>query len=195
MSTTTSNYGFIKPSLVDPADITATNENWDKIDIELSDRLTEQDQYHTISSNSNYLELINTIAQGNFTNSRGLRIFNSTKTDLKNAIQLFDNDTSLRYSLYGDHNKPYGSYTGNGSNTSRTISIGGVGMVIFVTTTSYNLFVTNRGAFGFMNVNSTTPSIQTFFSDTIVFTNGNLIINGTDPYFNASGSHYEYRVL
>lgn len=32
MSTTTTNYGFIKPQLSDPADITATNSNWDKLD-------------------------------------------------------------------------------------------------------------------------------------------------------------------
>lgn len=32
MSTTTTNYGLIKPDLNDPADITAFNTNWDKID-------------------------------------------------------------------------------------------------------------------------------------------------------------------
>ena len=36
MSTTTTNYGLIKPELSDAANITATNENWDKIDTELS---------------------------------------------------------------------------------------------------------------------------------------------------------------
>ena len=37
MSTTTTNLGLIKLELTDPADITAMNENWDKIDEELSD--------------------------------------------------------------------------------------------------------------------------------------------------------------
>lgn len=32
MSTTTTNLGLIKPELADPADITAFNANWDKID-------------------------------------------------------------------------------------------------------------------------------------------------------------------
>lgn len=32
MSKTTTNLGLIKPELSDPADITALNENWDKID-------------------------------------------------------------------------------------------------------------------------------------------------------------------
>ena len=35
MSTTTKNYGLVKPELTDTADITAMNENWDKIDEEL----------------------------------------------------------------------------------------------------------------------------------------------------------------
>lgn len=38
MSTTTTNYQFIKPALTDPADITALNANWDKIDAELANR-------------------------------------------------------------------------------------------------------------------------------------------------------------
>ena len=32
MSTTTPNYGFVKPELSDIADITVMNENWDKVD-------------------------------------------------------------------------------------------------------------------------------------------------------------------
>lgn len=36
MSTLTSNYSLIKPELYDSADITAYNENWDKIDTELA---------------------------------------------------------------------------------------------------------------------------------------------------------------
>lgn len=36
MSTTTENLKLIKPELSDPANITATNKNWDKIDQFLS---------------------------------------------------------------------------------------------------------------------------------------------------------------
>jgi hypothetical protein len=35
MSKTTPNFDFIKPELSDPADITLTNPNWDKVDEEL----------------------------------------------------------------------------------------------------------------------------------------------------------------
>lgn len=40
MSTTTTNYGLVKPQLTDSADITAMNGNWDKIDTELKSRAT-----------------------------------------------------------------------------------------------------------------------------------------------------------
>lgn len=40
MSTTTTNYSLVKPALTDPADITVTNANWDKIDTELKSRAT-----------------------------------------------------------------------------------------------------------------------------------------------------------
>ena len=36
MSTNTANIGLVKPELTDPADITALNSNWDKIDNELN---------------------------------------------------------------------------------------------------------------------------------------------------------------
>ena len=41
MSTKTTNYEFIKPEKTDPADITATNENWDKLDEALRKRRTD----------------------------------------------------------------------------------------------------------------------------------------------------------
>lgn len=37
MSTLTNKYGFIKPEKTDPADITSTNENWDRLDKALTE--------------------------------------------------------------------------------------------------------------------------------------------------------------
>lgn len=42
MSKTTTNYGLVKPELTDPADITAMNPNWDKIDAELANIINRQ---------------------------------------------------------------------------------------------------------------------------------------------------------
>ena len=38
MSTKTKNYEFVKPELTDTADITAMNENWDKVDAALKNK-------------------------------------------------------------------------------------------------------------------------------------------------------------
>lgn len=35
MSLLTTNYSLVKPQLTDPADVTTTNVNWDKVDAEL----------------------------------------------------------------------------------------------------------------------------------------------------------------
>lgn len=47
MSTTTFNYGLVKPDLSDAADITAFNQNWDKIDKELNSNKDGLYQYKT----------------------------------------------------------------------------------------------------------------------------------------------------
>ena len=39
MSTKTTTYEFVKPALTDAADITSTNENWDKVDEMFAERL------------------------------------------------------------------------------------------------------------------------------------------------------------
>ena len=48
MSTTTPNYSLVKPDLTDPADITAMNENWDKIDEELKKHTDDFNSYAPI---------------------------------------------------------------------------------------------------------------------------------------------------
>lgn len=45
MSTTTTNFGLIKPELRDPADITQINPNWDKLDQVIKDNLDEAKEY------------------------------------------------------------------------------------------------------------------------------------------------------
>lgn len=60
MSTTTTNYGLIKPELPDIADITEMNPNWDTIDIELKNRyhyirkLTSSDDLNLLIENGIY---------------------------------------------------------------------------------------------------------------------------------------------
>ena len=47
MSTTTTKLGLVKPEMTDAADITAMNENWDKIDTNIQNSIT-----HIASTNN-----------------------------------------------------------------------------------------------------------------------------------------------
>jgi hypothetical protein len=67
MSLKTTNYEFVKPELTDPADITAMNGNWDKIDTMFKGQL---DDIGTIKSN--HTTLSNTVT--------------NNKTELNNKI-------------------------------------------------------------------------------------------------------------
>lgn len=60
MSTTTTNFGLIKPELTDVADITAMNENWDKIDNLTPEDIgaVQSDTFETISPNTTILNTI-----------------------------------------------------------------------------------------------------------------------------------------
>jgi archaellum component FlaC len=51
MSTLTTNYNLIKPDLTDPADITAMNANWDKIDNQLKSLSDDNASNNTALSN------------------------------------------------------------------------------------------------------------------------------------------------
>lgn len=64
MSTTTSNYGLIKPELTDAADITAFNSNWDNIDSELKGLDSDIDSL-TITLNSEIDDINRQIANLN----------------------------------------------------------------------------------------------------------------------------------
>lgn len=66
----------------------------------------------------------------------GIRYFKGTKEDkFKNS-----------YSIFGEHNKPSGSYTGNGSATSRTITVGGIGNLLITYSANGSAFITRLGA-------------------------------------------------
>lgn len=57
MSKLTSKYAFFKPDLTDPADITAFNSNWDKIDEQLSNNANGIEELSVAMSNiTNYYE-------------------------------------------------------------------------------------------------------------------------------------------
>ncbi len=112
----------------------------------------------------------------------GIRYFKGTKEDkFKNS-----------YSIFGEHNKPSGSYTGNGSATSRTINVGGIGKFVAIKNNSVIVIASSGGAVLF---HLTSSSIIYYASSTINFSNGVLTIASSDTKINSTNGVYEYQVL
>lgn len=110
---------------------------------------------------------------------------------LKDALILTDFVGSETYNVYGEHNKPSGSYVGNGDETVRTINIGGIGECLFVKSSLFFVFVTAKGAFCVQAGTKT----ETLASTVAKFENGVLTLALSSAWLNKNGSSYNYCVL
>ena len=110
----------------------------------------------------------------------------------------FDNypngETGVAYTIFGEHNKPSGSYTGNGSATNRQINTGGIGSLLVLlnhSTGGLALVTQNGSIYGAPGMTS-----SNFIGyDKCRFIDGVLSISSSDDVFNGSGQSYEYRVI
>lgn len=98
--------------------------------------------------------------------------------------------TVTYYNVLHTGNKPTGTYTGNGSATSRTIDTGGLGSVCVITSSKANCIVLANGAFYWSS--STTGAVA---AGVCKFTNGVLTLATALDAFNANGITYTYQVL
>lgn len=91
-------------------------------------------------------------------------------------------------------NKPTGTYTGNGSSTTRTVSIGGIGDVCIITCDAPNTvsIVTRQGAI--VKAGSGT-SVTGLAASNVNFKDGVLTIASTSSHVNQSGYEYTYQVV
>lgn len=89
------------------------------------------------------------------------------------------------YNLYGEHNKPSGSYSGNGSATQRTINVGGFGFCIAVQGNGYFGII---GAYGGYCVDLN-GDVRTLKQSEAMYLDGVLtiaisgVINGNATYY------------
>ena len=85
--------------------------------------------------------------------------------DLRSTLVLrTSNDASVRkdnlylslnnkvYRIFGENNKPSGSYTGNGDATTRTINIGGISQILYLRSPGISCIVSKDGAHYWQNV-------------------------------------------
>ena len=127
-----------------------------------------------------YLQLLSSKAEGDL--AKRVRFFNTV-----------DGTSQKDYNIFGEHNKPSGSYTGNGDATRRTINVGGIGNILAITYDGHFVFVHSKGAFGTYTDGRTT--MESFNADTVSFNNGVLTIKSASGFLNGGACQYVYYVL
>ena len=99
------------------------------------------------------------------------------------------NGIANNYTVLHTGNKPSGTYTGNGSATSRTINTGGVGDWVAIKSNNGIVILSNHG------VSSTGTALASISYNSAHFTGGILTLVTTDALLNANGVTYYYHVL
>lgn len=113
------------------------------------------------------------------------------KGELTNLLSLmvYANNKNNSYKIFGEHNKPNGSYTGNGSSTKREIAIDGVGNLLVITRGSLLGLVCYGGAVVFDLWNG----VATYFNyEKANFRNSILTLATDSTLLNDNGSGYSY---
>lgn len=157
-------------------------------------RIELLNKYGWVFANMNQAQLgiANSGKSSNDTDYRMLGVRNSVYVpDLKNAIGLntrIDNVNKF-YNLFGEHNKPNVKYTGNGSSTTRTVEIGGIGKLLYIHSTECNAIVANHGAAYWCGSTGFTSN------SSIIFSQGILTLNTDSSYFNKNGVEYDCWLL
>lgn len=127
---------------------------------------------------------------------RGLRLCSAQHNDLENALVLRSatNGAEKQSVVFGQHNKPNGSYTGNGSATRRYVEVGGISQAILIRKDSADSFVivTSEGALvkNGASVSAVSKDEAYWYEPT-----GTLQLNSANVALNESGKTYYYCVL
>lgn len=144
----------------------------------------------------NYGTLIDVLPSDlNYNKRFSLWLKPSDTVALAHSLNLFDGENNKEYTIFGEHNKPSGSYTGNGSSATRTIDIGGVGNILYITSPYGFGFVTADGGFFIQASYDTSSYVVSYSSSYIKFVDGVLTIKTSNSYVNSSSYAYTYRVL
>ena len=157
----------------------------------LSGLLWTQNGFGFIGGSASVLQLGANPVANNSSNNRNIEIYNRTaRTDEATALRL--NSGSKGYNIFGEHNKPSGSYTGNGSATKRTINIGGIGNFLLISASNT---INIASEYGCMSFNTAGSVMGYLNADAVNFREGVLTIATDNAGVNYSGIPYKYQVV
>lgn len=111
----------------------------------------------------------------------------ATTENLANLLRV--TRAGIVYNVLHTGNKPTGTYTGNGSATSRTIATGGIGTMLYLRATGYSAIVLESGAI----VLKSDGTAQYIPYQQATFKTGKLTLK-TDGILNANGTVVTYTV-
>lgn len=161
--------------------------------VAMTNGLSFSNGYGRVEAGATVTELENWTVAGDTSNGVVLGIRGSAI--MEKLIRLYHvvDGTETAYNIFGEHNKPSGTYSGN--NGSQTIDTGGLGDVILVQLTGSGggfALVTKSGAIGKLNSNN---SVFALADTEAKFIGGVLTLNSSNYGVNRSGYGYNWQVL
>lgn len=154
-------------------------------------------KYAELYPGTTYFQMISRNVANENANRRYINLRNSknTTSELAKALMLVDviSGTDKYYTIHGEHSKPSGSYTGNGSATSRTINTGGIGNVCVIWEDGWVATIATPA--GATSLRSGEGKTVYHKKREFSFVNGVLTIATTSSQVNNNGSTYKYQVL
>ena len=118
----------------------------------------------------------------------------SNNTDLENMVKCFTMIDGVQkvYNIHGAHNKPSGTYTGDGDATSKVIDTGAIGDMCVIVGGSCGVIAMPTGAF-ILSTSDTEPKALPY--NQCHYAAGKLTIASSNNYINQSGMVYRYTAL
>lgn len=125
-----------------------------------------------------------------------MELYKDDSTSMTSRLALLSDSVKVKvdgksgyYDLFGEHNKPSGSYTGTGTSSQRTIQVGaGIGDVLYIRSDFGNAFVMDGLA-----LCCTLNSV--FIDEDASYSDGKLYIRTTNEIFNANNKTYSYCLM
>lgn len=156
---------------------------------------TTNNSQGSLSSNNHHTDIgiVNVINDA--LNQRTLQLFDNTRRENKaDALCFVDvvDGVDASYTLYGEHNKPSGSYTGNGDATIRGIPVPGLGMAVVVFSYTQDSIVLLTQGGGIIKQGTVVTAIS---RDTGSYNGAEVVFATTNAALNANGVTYNYQVL
>lgn len=149
-----------------------------------------------LNADNGYVWLI--VDDGDFNNRRVVQLSSkSANASVSNMLRISDyvNGTNNSYAIFGEHNKPSGSYTGNGSATSREITIPALSTYDLITIQSSTGYIGLVGAWGAVFIDVTSSVAKGYSASVIKRTANGITIAGTENAFNKNGVTYYYGTI